>query len=73
MSQTPHRDSHDAEFSARFEQVEGGVLASYLVKFPAGCGLRNQGASLRHTHQEAAEAWVQDQATRRGITKIVRP
>jgi len=73
MSQKPRHADGDVEFSARFENVQGGVLASYLVKFPAGSGLRNQGASLRHIDQDAAEAWIQDQAARRGIERILRP
>ena len=62
----------EPEFCVRFEEIEGGVLASYVVKFPSGSGLRNQGASLRHIDRHAAEAWIQDQAARRGIKYISR-
>jgi hypothetical protein len=67
------RSDDDTEFRARFENVREGVLASYLVKFPKGSGLRKQSASLCHADQDAAEAWIQDQAARRGITRILRP
>lgn len=63
---------NEPQFWARFENVEGGVLASYLIKFPDGSGQRNQGAALRHFDQEAAEAWIQDQAKRRAISSIHR-
>jgi hypothetical protein len=63
---------NETQFWARFENVEGGVLASYLIKFPSSSGQRNQGAALRHFDQAAAEAWIQDQAKRRAINHIRR-
>lgn len=72
MSTPPSDAFGDAEFSAHFENVEGGVLATYIVSFPAASGLRKQGAALRHADQDSAEAWVRDQAARRGISRILR-
>lgn len=62
----------DVEFLASFEEVENGVLASYRVRFPTASGLRNQAASLVHADRSAAESWIQAQAARRSIKRILR-
>jgi hypothetical protein len=60
----------ELQFSAVLQPVADGVRASYVVRFPTASGLRPQAASADLVDRAAAEAWIQDQAARRGVKAI---
>ena len=55
------------KFSPKFERVGEKIRASFIVRFPAAMQIRPRHGAALHPDLKSAEAWVKNEAKRRGI------